>query len=183
MIGDFSAQPKQSNNNAKIVMWVMFGVSALLFAASAVIKQLNLGYHGVAGTAGLISLVTAILMYTKYLSVKFYYDVIVTGVDEPLFVVRQLTGKREMTLARVALSDIVDIKRETAAERRAHKRDKMTSLYIYAPTLSPQISYRMTVRSYTERSEIILEGSEEFFAKLIELSREARTMRAENEEY
>ena len=164
-------------------MWVFFGASALLFAASAVIKQLGLGYSGVVSTAGLATLVTAILMYTKYLSVKFYYDVLVTGVDEPLFVVRQLTGKREMTLARVALADIVDIKRETADERRAHKRDKMTSLFIYAPTLSPEVSYRMTVRSYSERSEIILEGSDEFFGKLMELSREAKTMRNENDEY
>lgn len=183
MTGDFSAQPKQSNNNAKILMWVFFGVSAALFVTAAVMKQTGLGYSGVASTAGLISLVTAILMYTKYLSVKFYYDVLVTGVDEPLFVVRQLVGKREVTLARVSLADIVDIKRETAEQRRAHKRDKMTALYIYAPTLSPSVSYRMTVRSYTERSEIILEGSDEFFAKLVELSGEARALRQNEEEY
>ena len=177
MIGDFSAQPKQSNNNAKIVMWVFFGISAVLFGVSAGIPV----YKGVVGAAGLISLVTAILMYTKYISVVFYYDVIVAGVDEPLFVVRQLTGKREITLARVALADIVDIKRETATERRLHKRDKTTALYIYAPTLSPAVSYRMLVRSYTERSEIILEGSDEFFAKLIELSREAKKLRSEED--
>ena len=183
MTGDFSVQPKQSNNNAKIVMWIFFGISAALFATSALFKQMGWGYAGVISTAGLISIVTAILMYTKYLSVKFYYDVLVTGVDEPLFVVRQLVGKREMTLARVALADIVDIKRETSEERRAHKRDKMTALYIYAPTLSPAVSYRMLVRSYSERSEIILEGSDEFFAKLTELSREARIMRNDEEEY
>ena len=179
MIGDFSVQPKQSNNNAKIVMWVFFGVAAVLFGVSAAIPV----YKGVVGTAGLISLVTAILMYTKYLSVVFYYDILADGLEEPLFVVRQLVGKREVTLARVALADIVDVKRETAEERRAHKRDKTTALYIYAPTLSPKVSYRMLVRSYNERSEIILEGSDEFFEKLVELAREAKEMRAEQEEY
>ena len=64
MTGDFSAQPKQSNNNAKILMWVFFGVSAALFVTAAVMKQTGLGYSGVVSTAGLISLVTAILMYT-----------------------------------------------------------------------------------------------------------------------
>lgn len=179
MIGDFSVQPKQSNNNAKIVMWVFFAVSALLFGASAAIPV----YKGVVGTAGLISLVTAILMYTKYISVTFYYDVLTAGLEEPLFVVRQLVGKREVTLARVALADIVDIKRETAKERRAHKRSNTTALYVYAPTLSPAVSYRMLVRSYSERSEIILEGSDEFFEKLIELAREAKALRQEQDEY
>ena len=179
MITDFSAQPKQSNNNAKIVMWVFFGVAAVFFTVSAVINT----YRGVIGAAGLISLVTAILMYTKYLSVKFYYDVLVVGQEEPLFVVRQLVGKREVTLARVALADIRDIKRESAAERRAHQRDKMTSLYIYAPTLSPAVSYRMLVVSHSERSEIILEGSDEFFAHITSLANEARQLRADNEEY
>ena len=160
-------------------MWVFFGISAVLFGVSAAIPV----YKGAVGTAGLISLVTAILMYTKYLSVTFYYDVLVAGLDEPLFVVRQLVGKREVTLARVALADIVDIKRETKEERRAHKRSNTTALYIYAPTLSPEVSYRMLVRSYSERSEIILEGSDEFFEKLKELSREARAMRTEEDEY
>lgn len=160
-------------------MWAFFAASALLFGISAAIPV----YKGVVGTAGLISLVTAILMYTKYVSVTFYYDVLTAGLEEPLFVVRQLVGKREVTLARVALADIVDIKRETAKERRAHKRTNTTALYVYAPTLSPSVSYRMLVRSYSERSEIILEGSDEFFEKLIELAREAKALRQEQDEY
>ena len=179
MITDFSAQPKPQNNNAKILMWVFFGVSAVAFVVSAIIPI----YKGVVGAICLGAIVTAILMYTKYVSVKFYYDIIATGVSEPLFVVRQLVGKREVTLARIALADITDIQHETKAERNAHKRDYTTNLYVYAPTLSPAVSYRMYVHSYTEKSELVLEGSDEFFKKILEFSAEAREMRALDDEY
>ena len=179
MITDFSAQPKPQNNNAKIVMWVFFALSAVAFIVSANIPI----YKGVVGAVALASIVTAILMYTKYVSVKFYYDVIATGVSEPLFVVRQLVGKREVTLARIALADITEINFETKAERKAHKRDYRTNLYVYAPTLAPAVSYRMYVRSYSEKSELVLEGSDEFFKKILEFSAEAREMRAIDDEF
>ncbi len=179
MITDFSAQPKPQNNNAKIVMWIFFGISAVAFVISTIVGR----YRGVVGAVCVASVVTAILMYTKYVSIKFYYDIIAVGVDEPMLVVRQLVGKREVTLARVALADITDIKRETSAERKAHRRPKTTSLYIYGPTLAPAVSYRVYVSSRYEKSEVILEGSDEFFAKLLEYAAEARTFRTEEDEY
>ena len=181
MIRDFSAQPKPQNSKAKTVMLVFFVVAAICLISSAIMQS----YKGVVGMVGIGALTTAILMYTKYISVKFHYDVLADGLEEPLFVVRQTTGKREVTLARVALADIVDVKRETAAERKAHKRDKTTSLYVYAPTLFPEVSYRMYVRTRYEVSEIILEGSDEFFSKIKEFSVEARAARQvlDDEEY
>lgn len=160
-------------------MWICYGISAVAFVVSTLIGQ----YRGVVGAVCVGAVVTGILMYTKYVSVKFYYDIMADGADEPLLVVRQLVGKREVTLARVALADIIDIKRETAAERKAHKRDKTTNLYVYGPTLAPDVSYRVFISSRYEKSEVILEGSDEFFSKLLEYAAEARSLRTEEEEY
>lgn len=177
MITDFSAQPKPQNNKAKIVMWVFFAIAAVAFVASTIIGQ----YKGVVGMVCVAAITTAILMYTKFVSVKFHYDVLAAGMEEPLFVVRQVTGKRETTVARVALADIVDIRRESAAERRAHKREKTTALFVYAPTFSPEYSYRMYIKTRYDSSEVILEGSDEFFDKIKEFAAEARTLRATQE--
>ena len=129
----------------------------------------------------LASLTTAIFIYTKYVSVDFYYDVIVDEVEEPLLVVRQQIGKRTVTLCRVPLADIVSVTKETKEERRAHKRERGVGLYLYSPTLSPDVSYRIFVSNRYERSEVVLEGSDEFFSKIKELSAEARALRMDEE--
>ena len=178
MITDFSAQPKPQNKKARNLMILFFVLAAIAFAITTIVGQ----YRGIIGMLCVGFLTSGTLMYTKYLSVRFYYDIIATGVDEPLFVVRQMTGKREVTLCRVTLADIERVERETAAERKAHKKDKTTALFIYCPTLSPNVSYRMYVKSGFEKSELILEGSDEFFSKVVEFAAEARELRALNEE-
>ena len=178
MIKDFSAHPKPQNNNSKKVMWLFF----ILGAVAAVISVAISSWRGVVGLAALALISTGILMYTKYVSVAFYYDILAEDMDTPIFVVRQRVGKRDVTLCRVELADIVSVKRESAAERKAHEREAGTSYYVYAPTLNPPVSYRMRVVNPRERADLILEGTDEFFEKIIELANEARALRQEDEE-
>ena len=178
MIKEFSSQPKPQNNKAKIVMWICFAIAAASFIVLMNIDK----YRGVIGLFSICVITTGILMYTKYISVKFFYDVLVDGYEEPVFVVRQLVGKRNVTLARVYLADVTDIKRESAAERKAHKRDRRVRLYVLGPTLSPAESYRMYVKSHLETSELLLEGSEEFFEMIKGYVAEAKEIRAKIEE-
>ncbi len=178
-MSDFSAQPKAQNKTAKTIMWVFFGVALV----SAVVSTFLEHYRGVVGMVTLGALTTAILMYTKFVSVKFYYDIMVTGLEEPLLVVRQAVGKRNVTLARVALADIISITRESREQRRAYKKEKGIALYNYGPTMNPPVTYRVQVRNYAERADIVLEGSDEFFEKIREYASVARAARAEGEEY
>ncbi len=177
MIQDFSAHPKPQNKNAEKIMWIFFALGAVAAGASVAIQS----YRGVVGLAALALISTGILMYTKYVSVAFYYDILAEGMETPLFVVRQRVGKRDVTLCRIELADIVSVKRESAAERKAHGRERGTSYYVYAPTLNPPVSYRMRVVNRHEHSEIILEGSDEFFDKITELANEARELRVDDE--
>lgn len=163
-------------------MWACFAVAAVTGVMSVMLTS----YRGVVGMFAIGAITTGILMYTKYVSVKFYYDILTEGYDEPLFIVRQLVGKRQVTLARVYLADVSEIVRESKAERKAHKRDRMTRLYVFGPTLSPDVSYRMYVKSRLEASELLLEGSEDFFEMLRGYVTEAKEIRAkidEEEEY
>ena len=178
MISSFSAHPKAQNKNAKILMSVFFVVAFI----ALIVSMFMIRYTWVAGMVVLASLTTAILIYTKYVTVDFYYDVITDDIDEPILVVRQQVGKRSVTLCRVPLADIMTVTKETKEERRAHRRERGVGLYVYSPTLSPDISHRILVSNRYERSEVILEGSDEFFEKLRELSIEARRIRATDEE-
>lgn len=178
MIKEFSTQPKAQNNKARIVMTVCFLIAAVAFVTMVMASR----YRGVIGLVSIGAIITGILMYTKYISVKFFYDVLVDGYDEPLLVVRQLVGKRNVTLARIYLADVTDIKHETAQQRRAHKKDKRVRLYVFGPTLSPSESYRVYTKSHLETSEILLEGSAEFFDLLRGYVAEAKELRAKIEE-
>ena len=120
--------------------------------------------------------------FTKYVSVAFYYDIIAEDVDTPMFIVRQHVGKRDVTLCRVDLADIVSVKRETAKERKAHVREQGTAYYVYAPTLNPPVSFRMRVNNAREHAELILEGSDEFFEMITALAAEARALRQDDED-
>lgn len=177
MISNFSAHPKPQNNNAKIACLVMTAVSALGF----IIYFMMDSYRGFVGIFALLCLTTAILIYTKFISPEFYYDIISEDVEEPLFVVRQVVGKRSSALCRIALADIVSVEGEDKRAMREHKTDKDTRKYVYAPTLFPSYIYRITLRSRYERAEIIIECSEEFAGMLLAARDEAKAMRIAEE--
>ena len=178
MIKDFSVHPKPQNNNSKKVMWIFYALGAVAAVLSVMLES----YRGVAGLVALAFISSGILMFTKYVSVAFYYDIIAEDVDTPMFIVRQRVGKRDVTLCRVDIADIVSVKRETAKERKAHVREQGTAYYVYAPTLNPPVSYRMRVNNAREHAELILEGSDEFFEMITALAAEARALRQDDED-
>ena len=158
------------------MMWAFFALAVVSLVVSIFVTR----YKGVVGMITLASLTTAILIFTKYVSVTFHYDILAEGMEEPLFVVRQTVGKRDVTLCRIALADITRIEKENAAERRAHKTAEGVARYNYTPTLFPSESHRLFVSSRYEKAEIVLEISDEFEKMLTSLVSEARQVRAEN---
>ncbi len=170
MIKEFSVRPKPKNNNARIA----FLITVLLSAAGFVTYFFMDRYKGVVGMAALLLLVTALLFYTKYISPVFSYDITFDSANTPVFVVRQIVGKRITTLCRLDLADITEICKEGKKERKAHKAEKGVKRYIYAPTLFPPEVFRLSVKSMYERAEVIIECSDEFAALISEYSTEAR---------
>ncbi len=178
MTSNFSVTPKPQNKNAKILMSAFFAIALVSLIVTLFLEK----YRGVVGMVTFASLITAILVYTKYVAVKFHYDIIVEEVEEPLFVVRQTVGKRDVTLCRIAFADITKIKKETLEERRAHKTAGGVAKYSYTPTLSPSFSYRIFVLSRYEKAEIIIEGTDELCEMLKSVSASARESRVSEDD-
>ena len=129
-----------------------------------------------------VAFILGIVVHTKYVAVELYYDVITQGVDEPLFVVRYKTGKRVSTMCNIEIADVTSVTQETSAERRAHKKERDVSLYNFAPTLFPEKTYRMCVRNKHAKCDLILEGSDDFFKMILDISEQARTIRESRED-
>ncbi len=179
MIREFSASPKPSNNKARIAAYVLLCVALFVFFVSMSIPH----YRGVVSLFATVLLIAGIFIFTKYISPVYYYDIMMDSEGTPLFVVRALNGKRETTLCRIGLAEIIKVEREDRAARRAHKTPKTHMKYSYLPTLDPDVTYRLTTASRYERAEIIIEASEEFAHLLTVYSVEARDMIAAEENY
>ncbi len=172
MIREFSTHPKPVNKNAQVAFLITILISAFGFVTYFLIEK----YKGIVGVASLMVLTTAILFYTKYISPEFYYDITVDSEGTPLFVVRQVIGKRQTTLCRINLADIVSVTRQSSAQKRAHKTPSGYRAYVYTPTFMPPETYLITVASRYEKAEIRIEGTDEFAEVLREYSGEARAL-------
>lgn len=172
MITEFSVNPTPTNNKAKIIF---FGCLAAGAACTVVYFIAEL-YKGLIGLGAMAFIIAAVFIYTRYMAPRFYYDITFDSAEQPVFVVRQKTGKRESTLCRIDLFTITKIERETRQERRSHKTPMGYVKYVYTPTLMPEVTYRITSISRYEKSEIIIEGNDDFSALLLRNAQEAKEL-------
>ena len=179
MINEYSVHIKPKNSNAKVLFGVLLAAALVLMIISKIIDL----YNGVLALVGLIFLTAAVLVYTRYIGASYYYDITTDFEGYPLFVVRQLVGKRYSTLCRIGLNEIIEIKRETVGERKAHKTPYGTRRYVYLATLGVDLSYRLITKSRYESAEIVIEVSDEYASLLAEYVKEAKENVLEDDEY
>ena len=178
MIKESTVRPKPQNNNAKIALLV----TMFLFFVSLAACMFAEKYKGVIGLVSICFLTTTILFYTKYIAPVFFYDILIDSEGTPLFVVRQRTGKREITLARVELADIKDAKIESREERKKHKTTGGVLKYNYGPTMNPSNTCRIFIKSRYETAEIVVEVSAEYAKMLLSYAKIAKEMRVDDDE-
>lgn len=178
MIKEFSVHPKPSNKKSKIFFLISFLISALGILLYLMMDM----YKGIVGIFAILMLTTSILIYTKFIAVELYYDITFDTNETPIFVVRQLTGKRQTTLCRINLADINSVRHESREEYKRHKTPKGVRRYIYAPTLFPKEVYRVFGKNRYESYELIIECSSDFADLLLEYAKEAKLLESESEE-
>ena len=179
MIREFSVKPKPSNNRARIC----FSLSMSLALAFILLSTFIPVYQGIVSLFGVASLTVGLVLYTKYISPIYFYDITFDSNSVAILVVRQQIGKRYSTLCRIALSDIVKVERENRKQRRSHKTPAGVIKYTYLPTLDPAESYRLTVSGRVERAEILIESSDGFADLLCRYAAEARENKDLYDEY
>ncbi len=182
MINEFSTHPKPTNNKAKISFFVFLALFVFGTAAYILMRSLDIEKSGLIGFIPLVSVTVAVFFYNKYLGVEYFYDITLDSDGTALFVVRQLIGKRQSTLCRIALYEMATVEKETPEERKTHKTPAGYVKYSYIPTFLPDTTYRITSRSRYERSEIIIECSDEFAEMLKNYIMEAKGIEASREE-
>lgn len=158
MIREFSAKAKPTNKMANMAFAACTSVGFALVLTSMLVEN----YRGIISLFGVLGFAAAVAIYSRYVSAVYYYDITFDSEGTPLFVVRQLIGKRETTLCRIALCEIQKIEQQTRKQSAEHKTPYTYRKYSYLPTLMPSLSYRITSVSRYEKAEIIIEASGEF---------------------
>ena len=170
MLNEIYVHAKPTNQNAKRLFFILLALAA---ATTPIYLIINV-YKGIVGLAVVALITAAVLIHTKYIAPEYYYDITSDHEGTPVFVVRQVVGKRQTTLCRLDLFSIIKVERFDKKAASEHKTPKGYRKYSYLPTLNPDSRLCLTAISNTERAEIAIEASEEFSEMLIRLSREAR---------
>ena len=172
MINEFSVSPKPQNNSAKIVCAALLSTFAALVVCYMTLNR----FRGVIGLAAIVFLTVGIMIYTRYLAVKYYYDITFDSSSRAVLSVRQVTGKRQTTLCCIYLSSIESVTRQTREEKKAHKTPFGMRKYNYTPTLIPDVTHLVVSSSRIEKCEIRLEITDEYAAMLREYVSEAKEL-------
>ena len=166
---EMSTRVQPSNNYARLIFSLFTAGGICLALVSTLVPM----YKGVVALLGAVLLVVGVTVYSKYLASVYYYDITKDVNGTPIFVVRQVMGKRESTLCRVNIADIVSAEHETASQRRKHKTPLGYLKYVYTPTLAPKETSRLTLNGKYENAEIVIENR--LYAEhLLELSKMIR---------
>ena len=166
---DFSVKLTPTNNKARTAFIALLMGAFVLFALSTLIPL----YRSLVSLGGMVCLVASLTLYTKYISPVYYYDFTDDGYGTRLFVVRQMTGKRQTTLCRISFGEIKRVERETPEIRKSHKTPEGYRKYSYLPTLDPETSYRLTIENSYEKAEILIEVTDELAEMIKNYANEA----------
>ena len=175
---EFSVKLTPSNNKARTAFIATLASAFLLFALSMLMPL----YRGLISLGGMICLVAALTFYTRYISPIYYYDFTDDGHGTGLFVVRQMVGKRQSTLCRIAFGEIKKVERVTQKSAKAHKTPAGYRKYSYMPTLAPEFYYRLTIENSYEKAEILIEVSDELAERSESYAKDQRTVSPYGEE-
>ena len=180
MIKEFTIHAEPTNKISTTAFTVTFLSSFAILTLSTFLEH----YRGIVQLFGMGLLVASLLIFTKYISPKYFYEIVFDSEGTPLFVVNQYIGKRMTTLCRVAFYEIVKVEYESAKARKAHKTAVGVKKYSYVPTLMPEFTCRLYTASRHERAEILIEVSADVANVLQGYAKEARElmMVRENEE-
>lgn len=163
MIRDLTVRVKPQNKCAHTLCIVFLALAVAGFIASFSVPL----YRGIIQLFAAILIVAALTVYARYIGAKYSYEIFTDGGEgEPLFIVRQETGKRISILCRVALAGMSEIVPLSMKEAKEKAKSSGAHRYLYTQTLFPARVYYVKVRTRHEKADLILEGSEEFFEML-----------------
>ena len=176
MINDLSVRPHAQNKRADRIFYTLLIVALGFVFASYLAER----YRGLISLGAAIAVVIALVIYNRYMSGEYSYEVVTGYSDVPLFIVRRTVGKKTTTLFNAELSAIAALDVIEAGASADIPKDSRK--YNFCPTLGAPRRAKITVKTRYEQAAVLIEGSDEFFALLSQYASEARELFSDDEE-
>lgn len=175
---EFTYRPVTQKKRAYPLFFTLLIISGALVVLSV---QLSVA-KGLVSLGAVIGLTAAMFVFIRYILVEYAYSVTRGADDEAVFVVTRTTGKRISTMCCVRMAELVSVEMLDKEKKKQHTPDPKALKYNFAPSMSPETVYLIKTASRTARCEIIIEGTNELAARLLEYSSYAKADDKENEE-
>lgn len=177
MITEFTMKPKAKNDLPKYLLII----AAIGFVAFMILYFAVPNFKGLVGIVAVGFLCFGLYLYTKYIASEYFYDILVEN-NTPLFVIRQKTGRRETTVARIELSNIVRVEELDKTALKEHKTPDGYLKYYYNPTMYPDKMVLITVISRYEKAELYIEAERDYIITLNEYAKISRELYSPDDE-
>lgn len=170
MIQDMTLRVKPNKRPALTALITLLALAAAGFVTSLLVSH----YRGLLQLGAAVLIVAALTLYARYLGTRYSYEIFTDGGNaEPLFIVRQETGKRISILCRITLAGIAEAVPLSMKEAKERAQKDTVPRYIYTSTLGVDRVWFLKVRARHESADLIMEGSDEFFTLLKAMAEEA----------
>ena len=151
------------------LLFTLIGISAVLVIASMITNK----YSGVISLVSICTMTASVLVYVRYVVSDYSYSIREGENDRSYIIFTKIVGKRQSMMGCVPLYAIKSIEKFTNAELKQQKVDKGTHKYNFAPSFAPDTVYVIKAKTTTVSYFVIIEGTDELSARILEYSRYA----------
>ena len=151
----YTFTPKRSNNNANILIGALFFCAAVIYLLPALFPKMP--YSGIFQSAGLVCIIAALAVMSRYCFKLFTYEIRQNGEGELDLDVVETQGKRRYTVCRVGLKNIERLEIMTGEKKKALKKGfSGRKKFYYLPDILPTRSIVLFVTECGEPLVLVL---------------------------
>lgn len=142
--------------------------------ALAIVSMFIPKYSGVVSLVAMGTITAATLVYVRYIASDYTYSVREGSDGRAYLLFTKIIGKRQSMMANIPLYSVKSIERFTKSELKQQKIDRGACKYNFAPSLTPDVVYVIKAEANSVKYNVIIEGTEELRARLLEYVSYAR---------
>ena len=175
---EFTYKPITQKKRAYPIFFTILIISGVLVLLSV---QMTVA-KGLISLFAVFGLTIDMFVFIRYVLAEFAYSVTCGQDGDAVLVVTRTTGRRVSTMCCIRMAELSSVEKLTKEQKKQHAPDPKALKYNFAPSMSPEVVYLIKTASRTTKCEIIIEGTDELAARLLEYSSYAKEDEAANED-
>ena len=150
----YQHQPKRNNKTVPILLLIFALIAVALLFASVILKK----WVGLLQLGAVIALVCEVALFLRYFRRSYVYVIRQTKDSAPDLVINELNGNECVTVCRLSLDSLLDIKKRSSSKKTSGK------IYNYCADIAPANAYVLYFEECGEKYSIIMTPDEKMLS-------------------